>query len=81
MSRKILIVPVGELDNYLEQAATEGIAEIVEGVPPRLQNEINEDGLPLVYEEPVLSLLERDNIEQRVADLEVALAAILGGAV
>lgn len=51
---RVLIVPKGEVEKYLEEAERLGIGEILDGVPPRLKGVVDESELPKVYEEEVI---------------------------
>ena len=51
--RKILIVPVGKIDEFQQMALENDVPEIVEGIPKGLAHLYNEEDLPVIHtEEP-----------------------------
>jgi len=76
--RKILIVSEGQIEQGVEMSKTLNVAEVAEGIPPRLKDKVTEDMLPYVYEEMIykddttlLDMAEelRKAIEENGADI------------
>lgn len=74
--RKILIVPVGKVDNFLTMAKENNIQEIIEGIPPSLCNLYNEEELPIIHEEE-FQLSELSGIERLQRENETLQMSVM----
>lgn len=80
MARKLWIIDKSEsvTDDVIKQVQLAGCSEIARGVPPVLQDKLQDPKLPLMYEEPepvnpespVDLITEIDNLKTRMLELE-----------
>jgi len=77
--RKILIVPVGKIDEFQQMALENDVPEIVEGIPKGLAHLYTDDDLPVIHTEepePPQSPSEIELLKQKNEQLKQELAQV-----